>query len=308
MGFNVYRFQPDVKRTIPGYYDENWNWIEEKEVVDTVRINKDILDITATSYIDDNVTPGQTYYYCYKVLSTALQEYDVSNVVAATPLTATRGDANGSGCVDVADVVTTVNYVTGLQPKPFVFDAADMNSDKLIDIFDVVGIIRGILNPNLLSTTSLNDEPAVYSIEDGVLYVESPVSLGGVQVQLTLDGKCQMEDVRVAEDLDGFETASAWLSDNDYLFLAYSMIGKALAPGKHALLHIGDAEITSLRLSDTTGKNVNVSNGDGTTGVDRMGKYVMNINGVYDLQGRKLSPQAPLRNGVYVINGNKVVK
>ena len=107
----------------------------------------------------------------------------MSNVVAATPLTATRGDANGSGSVDVADVVTTVNYVTGLQPKPFVFDAADMNSDKLIDIFDVVGIIRGILNPSLLATASLNEETATYFIEDGTLFVESPVSLGGIQVQ-----------------------------------------------------------------------------------------------------------------------------
>lgn len=291
MGFNVYRYTQG-----------------KDGVNDTIRINKETLDISATSYIDDNVKPGQTYYYYYKVLSTALQEYDVSNVVAATPLTATRGDANGSGAVDVADVVTTVNYVTGLQPKPFVFDAADINADELIDIFDVVGIIRGILDPNLLSTASLNDEPAVYSIEDGVLYVESPVALGGVQVQLTLDRRSQMEDVRVAGDLDGFETASARLSDNDYLFLAYSMNGKTLAPGKHALLYIGDAEISSLRLSDTTGKNVNVSNGDGTTGIDRMGKHVMNVNGIYDLQGRKLSSTTPLKNGIYIINGKKVVK
>ena len=293
MGFNVYRYTQG-----------------EDGVNDTIRINEDILDITATSYVDDNVTPGQTYYYYYKVLSTALQEYDVSNVVAATPLTATRGDANGSGSVDVADVVTTVNYVTGLQPKPFVFDAADMNADKLIDIFDVVGIIRGILDPTLLATASLNDEPAVYTIENGTLYVESPVALGGVQVQLTLSEEYRMknEEFATAPDLEGFETASTWLSDNDYLFLAYSMNGKTLSPGKHALLHIGDAEISSLRLSDTTGKNVNVSNSDGTTGIDRMGKHVMNVGGVYDLQGRKLSSDTPLKKGIYIINGSKVVK
>jgi hypothetical protein len=86
------------------------------------------------------------------------------------------------------------------------------------------------------------------------------------------------------------------------------MNGKTLTPGKHALLHIGDAEISSLRLSDTTGKNINVSNSDGTTGVDRMGKHVMNVNGVYDLQGRKLSPLTSLKKGIYIINGKKVVK
>ena len=162
-------------------------------------------------------------------------------------------------------------------------------------------------NPSLLAA-SLAEGTATYTIEDGTLYVESDVALGGIQVQLTMDGRSQMEDVRVAEDLDGFEQASAWLSDNDFIFLAYSLNGKALTPGKHALLHIGDAEISSLHLSDTTGKNVNVSSGDGTTGIDRMGKHVMNINGVYDLQGRKLSSTTPLKNGIYIINGKKVVK
>jgi hypothetical protein len=227
--------------------------------------------------------------------------------VTATPLTSTHGDANGSGAVDVADIITTVNYITKQNPQPFIFEAADMNTDNVIDILDVMGIVKGILNPSLLAS-SLAEGTATYTIEDGVLYVESDVALGGVQIQLTLDGRGLMEDVRIAKDLEGFEQASAWLSDNDYLFLAYSLNGKTLTPGKHALLYIGDSEISSIRLSDTTGKNVNVSNSDGTTGIDRMGKHVMNVNGVYDLQGRKLSSTTPLKNGIYIINGKKVVK
>ena len=256
MGFNVYRYTQG-----------------EAGVNDTIRLNENILDISATSYIDDQVIPGQTYYYYYKVLSTALQEYDVSNVVAATPLTATRGDANGSGSVDVADVITTVNYVTGQAPKPFVFDAADMNSDKLIDIFDVVGIVCGILNPSLLAA-SMTEETAIYTIENGTLYVESPVAIAGVQVQLSVDSDA---DISVADDLAGFEYASSWLSANDYLFLAYSMSGQILSPGKHALLHIGNAQISSIRLSDAQGRNVNVV-GNETTAVHRMGsKYIVGI-------------------------------
>ena len=85
------------------------------------------------------------------------------------------------------------------------------------------------------------------------------------------------------------------------------MSGKTLSPGKHALLHIGDAEVVSIRLSDAQGKNVNVDH-NGTTSIDRMGKHVMNVNGVYDLQGRKLSPDSPLKKGIYIINGSKVVR
>ena len=289
MGFNVYRYTQG-----------------ENNVNDTIRLNTDIIDISATSYVDDQVKPGTTYYYYYKVLSTALQEYDISNVVATTPLTATRGDANGNGSVDVTDVITTVNYVIGQQPKPFVFDAADMNSDKLIDILDVVGIIQGILNPSLLSVASVNEKSAIYYMENGTLYVESPVDLSGIQIQLALPTDSEVE---ISDNLDGFEHASCWLSENDYLFMAYSLSGKKLAAGKHALLYVGDGQVASIKLGDANGRNITAIN-NGTTGIDRMGKDVMHVKGIYDLQGRKLSTlnSQPLKKGIYIIDGQKVVK
>ena len=303
LGYNVYRYH---QKTLPaGWRDGSWH--KEELVNDTVRLNQDILNLDTTTLTDYDVTPGTTYYYFYNVLGTDLQASDMSNTVAATPRTSTRGDANGSGSVDVADVITTANYITKQSPQPFIFEAADMNTDNVIDILDVMGIVKGILNPSLLASAMIEGS-ATYTIEDGTLFVESDVSLGGVQVQLTMDERSLMEDVKVAEDLEGFEQASAWLSDNDYLFLAYSLNGKTLTPGKHALLYIGDSEISSIRLSDTTGKNINVSSGNGTTGIDRMGKHVMNVNGVYDLQGRKLSPLTSLKKGIYIINGKKVVK
>lgn len=299
MGFNIYRYQLD------GGGNE----------VNSRRINQDIVDIETTEYSDYDVVPGQTYYYMYKVLSTDLKEYDVSNVVAATPLTATLGDANGSGDVDVADVITTVNQITGMEPKPFIFEAADVNVDKMIDVLDVIGIIQKILNPGA-NTLAMSEFEATYTIEDGTLYVESPVALAGVQVQLSStsclndNGEMINDKYTVADDLKGFEHTSAWLSDNDYLFLAYNMNGKTLSPGKHALLHIGDAMITQIRLSDANGHNILV-NGDDATKVNRMASDVMTIPGIYDMQGRKLSGNTndvKLPKGVYIINGQKVVR
>ncbi len=293
MGFNIYRYQLDA----------------DGNEVNSKRLNTEIVDIEATSYTDYDVTPGETYHYFYKVLSTDLQEYDVSNVVAATPLTATLGDANGSGGVDVADVITTVNYAAGMEPKPFIYEAADMNKDLSIDILDVIGIIRKILHPTDAPVMTMNEATAVYTVENGVLYVESPVALAGVQVQLNLPEK---KDVTVADDLNGFEHASAWLSDNDYLFLAYNLNGKTLSAGKHALLTIGDAEISDIRLSDTMGSNVNVEGGEGTTSIDAMGSKVQLQGGVFNLKGQKVASNAAdlqkLPKGVYIINGEKVVK
>lgn len=308
LGYNVYRFHQI--NLPPGWRDGSWHY--EELVNDTIRLNENILDLETTTLIDYDVTPGVTYYYFYSLLGTDLQASDISNTVAATPLTSTHGDANGSGSVDVADVITTVNYITKQNPQPFIFEAADMNTDNVIDILDVMGIVKGILNPSLLAA-SLTESTATYTIEDGVLYVESDVALGGVQVQLTLNEECRVksEEFATAPDLEGFETASAWLSDNDYLFLAYSLNGRTLAPGKHALLHIGDAEIASLRLSDTQGRNVNAVGND-VTSVSRMGSGVMHVNGIYTLGGQKLSGNIndlkKLPKGIYIVNGQKVVK
>ena len=312
MGYNVYRFNDEKKKTIPGHY-ENGKWVEPVEVPDTVRINEKILDVETSVYTDYDVIPNHTYYYLYKVLSTDLKEYDVSNIVAATPKTSILGDANGSGDVDVADVVTTVNFAIGMTPDPFIFDAADMNADKNIDVLDVIGIVQKVLYPNGVSAVlAVADLQATYTIEDGILYVESPVAIAGVQVQVTLDGKGQKEEIRTADDLKGFEQASAWLTDEDYLLLAYSMNGKTLEPGKHALLYVGDSDITQLRLSDSHGRQIKAIAGQGSTNLDTMGSRIKRQEGIYDLQGRKLSTfnsqLSTLKKGVYIINGQKVVK
>lgn len=290
MGFNVYRYT-----------------VDEAGKADTLRINDAVLSIETNDYIDYDVKSGKEYYYYYKVLSTDLQEYDVSNVVVAIPQTATLGDANGSGDVNVTDVVWTVNYAVGMDPKPFIFEAADVNTDQAIDILDVVGIVNLAMSAARPMT---RDEAAqaVYTIEDGVLYVETPISLAGLQVQFSVDNKTEM---KAADGLKGFEQASTWLTDNDYMLMAYNFGKKTLEPGKHALLYIGDAELTDIRVSDIAGQKVNVVAGSGTTAIDgTLLTKTLNKTGIYNLNGQKVAGNADrkLQHGVYIINGQKVVK
>ena len=292
MGYNIYRYT-----------------IDQEGKADTICINKEIVDIETTEFTDYDVIPGTTYYYLYRVLSTGLKEYDVSNVVSATPLTSTLGDANGSGDVDVVDVITTVNYAAGQNPKPFIFEAADVNVDKAIDILDVVGIIQKVLNP-VAGARAVTEVAATaeYSIEDGILYVDSSVDLGGVQVMLNLDPR---KSVTVSDDLEGFEHTSAWLSDNDYMFMAYNMNGKTLSAGKHALLRIGDAEVSDLILSTISGKPVYVHT-EGTTAIKTVETKTQKVKGVFNLMGHKMADNASdlekLPKGIYIIDGEKVVK
>lgn len=274
---------------------------------DTIKVNKQLLDNETLEYVDYDVVPGTTYCYQYKVITTDLKETDPSNVVAVTPMTSTLGDANGSGKVDVADVITTVNYASGQEPKPFIFEAADVNTDLQIDILDVVGIIRTILNPNAdVSSTAM--ATATYTVENGIVYVDSPVDLAGVQIQIATE---KGSEVTATGEMEGFEQASSWLSDNDFIYLAYSMSGKTLTAGKHAILNIGNAKIMDIRLSDAAGKNVEAKAGE-LSSITRLGSDVMNVSGIYTLTGVKLSGRSSdlkkLPAGVYIVDGKKVVK
>lgn len=232
LGYNMYRYT--VIDTLGNHSD-------------TLMLNTSL--IQDTLFTDYDVVPGQRYYYYYKVLRTNLTESDASLTVTTVPLTSVPGDANGSMEVDVADVVSLVSYLTNGNPQPFIFEAADVNGDGAIDILDIVGVINIITNRGGLPDAK-PVATAYYSIEDGILFVDTPVELGGVQFVFENN-----ETLEPLQALEGFEKVNANVSDGT-LFMAYSMSGKRLPAGKHALLRIGEAKIGTVALSDPEGRNV----------------------------------------------------
>ncbi len=256
LGYNIYRYTMD----------------ENGANSDSIIVNSNVIDSEETSFVDYDVVPGTTYYYVIKQLTTSLNSHALSNAVAATPLTAQRGDANGSMNVDVADVVTEIAYMTNQDPQPFIFEAADVNSDLTVNILDVVGTLNIITAPEGAGVAAANNT-AVYSIENGVLYVESPVALGGVQVRISAP---EGTAFRTLEGLDGFEQASAWMDNNEYLFIAYSMAGRTIPAGKQPLLEIGDAVLSQIVFSDARGRNILPINSD-ATGIGSVTSMQMNL-------------------------------
>lgn len=236
LGYNLYRYTLN----------------ENDEPNEAVKINETLLD--TEEFVDYNIVPGTTYCYYYKVLRTSMDENAPSRVVSATPRAAGKGDANGSGNVDVSDVVTEVNYMVGREPKPFIFDAADVNDDREVDILDVVGTVNIIMSPSSKSNVASIQSTATYSIEDGILYVDTPVELAGIQV--ALNGNRKSTEIKVLEGLKGMETTGEWMSDDEYKFISFSLSGKSLMPGKTALLSIGDAELMEITLVDTNANEV----------------------------------------------------
>lgn len=293
MGYNVYRYTIN---------DKGEQSVEQK-------LNENLVESDETTYTDFDVVPGTTYYYVVKEMGTDLQEHIVSNAVAATPLTAQKGDANGSMTVDVADVVTEVNYLTNQNPQPFIFEAADVNSDNAVNILDVVGTVNLIFRPDAVGTESV-ENTATYFVNDSILYVDTPTPLGGAQVSIAAPQGTEFEAL---EGLSGMEQASFWQNANAYMLLAYSMSGKYIPMGVQPLLRVGDAEVTDMVLSDTRGHNVLAIN-DVVTSINALPFGFENYDGAevryYDLSGRAISRRQADQQGVHIqsifMNGQHV--
>lgn len=285
MGYNIYRFTMD----------------EEGNSSDSMMVNKRIVEKENKEFTDYDVVPGITYYYYIKEIGTDLTENFVSTTVAATPLTAKKGDANGSFKVDIADVMAEIAYLSNEKPEPFIFEAADVNSDGNVDILDVVGTLNIIINPELQSA-SLEDEEVAYCYEkDGRLFVNSPVALGGIQV-LYSD-----ESVKAAagSSLSAFEQLSVQYDANHSIMLAYSMSGAVLPAGEQEIMVAGEnLNVSDIVLSTPRGTNVRVVFEDATGIMDIASGVAASKKGVYDLTGRKLS-KLP-KSGTYIVNGKKV--
>jgi len=55
-----------------------------------------------------------------------------------------KGDANGDGVVDLADVFYLVNFLFGNGPRPY--GPVDVNSDTVVDLADVFYLINALFS------------------------------------------------------------------------------------------------------------------------------------------------------------------
>lgn len=236
-----------------GYNMYRYTYVNDTVTSDSVLINSHLL--TDPLYTDFDVEPATKYFYSYKTVRTNFTESDYSKVVAATPLTAAKGDANGDLSVNVVDVTTTVSQILQKQPKPFIFDAADINGDSTINVLDITGIINLVLHPTTKSSQSSSRAMlAEFYIRQDTLFANSPVALGGVQFILH---DIEKGAYQVLPALKNMERAEL-LQGDSLLFLAYSMSGKTLSTGEVPLLKLGNSEsyIDNLVLASSNGDKV----------------------------------------------------
>ena len=290
MGYNMYRFTMDEIGTSS----------------DTILVNQGIIEEVEgqeMSFTDYDVTPGTTYYYYYRALRSNLDSSEPSMTIHATPSTSQKGDANGDTRVTVADAVAEIDYLTNQNPQPFIFEAADVNSDEIVNILDVVGTINIVMGRTNARPMALGLATANYSIEDGLLYIDSPVELAGIQLYLT--SPSSENQYRPLSAIDGMEQVACKMNnDQGYQFMAYSFTGRTIPAGRHAVLRVDAATLSGIVLSDKFGNEIQVMGQDPTI-IETISpsQRVRKQEGIFDLMGRRVTTPS---KGVYIVNGKKV--
>jgi len=224
LGFNMYRM-------------EN---INDSTLTKPILINQTL--ITDTLYTDFNVIPNKKYYYFYKVLRTNLVETDSSKVVSAIPLTASRGDANGDlDKVTVLDIITIVSYLLGQNPQPFIFEAADVNGDNVVNVLDVVAvanIIKGNKSSPVDEGKNYNPKLAYINLKPEIIQLKSDAQVQAIQFELQ---GVDLEKIKLSPILKGFELAYS-IDSNKIIGILYNLNGQTIPAGITDVIKIEEGE------------------------------------------------------------------
>ena len=201
------------------------------------------LDFAFKGWYENNVLLSSALEYSFIVMQN-------HNIVAKF---IRPGDVTDDGLVDIRDVTATVAYIMEQNPPVFDFDNGDLNGDGAIDMRDLMAIINIIFSKKVTVCEGTAGN-AVYTIENGVLYLETPVEIGAFMLKFD-------SEVTVSETLDGFDVAADNVADGDFMVIAYSMSGKTLKPGKYALMTVEKAKVTGYSIATPEACDVNLIDG-----------------------------------------------
>ena len=227
------------------------------------------------------------------------------------------GDANGDGNINIADAVATVTNILG-QPTEaaFYMYAADMNTDQVIDIFDVTLIVNAAFDaasPAPAITRSSADnimmEHISMTADADYIYlgIDQPERFTATQFDVTLPEGMELVDARLASASTDHQLSFVKRGDNEYRVIGLSM--------SNATFRSLDGQLIKLEVSGSAvDSDVKMSNvlfvtptATVMTSIDKcLNTAKAADDSLYDLKGQRLSNQQ-LGKGIYIMNHKKVI-
>lgn len=251
------------------------------------------------------------------------------------------GDANCDSFVDVGDITTIAGYILGSADESFAFGAADANQDSYVDVGDITTIAGWILDGTANHAPALQKESVMEAaFTDSQVSVEAGQSfILPVCVDNSDDAFSSFQfDVILPEDItiEGIERNDARIKSADFFMasemedgnlrvLSYTIGRNTVADNTGAIVYLklhASKELEkaiypvmlvsgvfsrgaqSLAVQDAL-LCVNVEN---TTGINNLSDADCPLF-VYDVNGRLVGTDLnKLPEGIYVVNGKKIVK
>ena len=233
------------------------------------------------------------------------QEVYEFSTTAPSAFTILKGDVNDDGDVNIADVVTNINYL--LQISEFVSDAqlyaADFNFDFALNISDVVGMINHILNvPTLMLSSSSNNSIANVSLPSKIKFeqdmLEIPIEIifnervAALQYELEYDHAniiAKKNLILEGDEWDGINVLNHSPEPGRVIYLFYSLDGKMMHIDNLPALNFSvisedkqmltEVKLVESVISNRSGKSVEISYGNSISKIDIIPKtFVMYPN------------------------------
>ena len=249
--------------------------------------------------------------------------------------TANKGDLDNNGTVNIADIVLIIDVMSGENNDASMRQIADITGDGDVNIADIIAAIdlmiaqTGGSSPNnapaRMATMERNGDYITARMDGDVMSIglNNVNDYTAFQMTVTLPEGASISDIKLDESRCGKHAATLrQLNDRQYLVAVYSLNNKKLngCAGKLFSLHTerlnGEATISDVIFATPEAKPclldgaTVMGTATGIGGIDSQSAD----NNVYDLQGRHISGKgqssmvnAPLKKGVYIVNGKKVV-
>ena len=228
-----------------------------------------------------------------------------------------KGDANGDGIIDVADIVYMVNYIMEKPATDFVVENADMDDDGVIDVADITLVVKAIMNSDSpsLSRGQLKNGAMLRNLSNGTcaLNCTNAANYVAAQFEVTVPADSEISEIKLNDSrMNGHQVIWHQIAPNRYRVVIYSANNHAFVGNKGDLLAIktnsGNVNVSiekAIFVTEQGEKNFfNVTNSH-TNGISNVSSGV-NRKTIFTIDGRQMNAEK-LTKGIYVVNGKKQV-
>ncbi|MBQ0049219.1 MAG: Ig-like domain-containing protein [Bacteroidales bacterium] len=269
-----------------------------------------------------------------------LTPYDLSDEAEIA-----MGDVNEDGVIDAADLVCLINYIMGIENESFEFSQADTDHNNLVTMKDAANVMDLVMaqTPKTVRRMRLKEADASMALTPTIVGESSKVSIPltlnisqeseqafcAMQFDVKLPEGYRLDDILLPATLQDFSLQLGEQNNGEQRVVLYASAHNTFPAGKNemqlvistdhdtapsAVLALNEAVLVSSEAEDY---RLNAAStriiGNDATGIriinnmkNRTGKVVGDTN-IFDLSGRRVNSKNATK-GIYIMNGNKIVK